>query len=120
MPRALPFGLAMIAATAAPAAEFTVVVPDATQVRVIERSYDCDNGKEMIVVYYNVDPVYLAQFQVEGVSTVAALVLSASGTRYAGGEWILWEKGEREVSLFDARNRNDSPPLTTCIANELK
>jgi len=69
--------------------------------------YECDaNGIKMglpagvfQVEYLNGAGNSLAVVPIGGKSLVFATVISGSGARYAAGEFIWWEAGERGVSL---------------------
>lgn len=74
--------------------------------------YDCA-GKTVEVEYVNVEPDHLAIVPVEGQKRIFALVMSASGARYASGQYIWWSKG-REASLYDEMKGADAPPILTC------
>jgi len=106
--------LVLLAAGQASAAELTITLPgdaDLAPER-IQVTYDCAD-KSMDVEYVNAGSVSLASFVVEGEPVVAAIVLSASGARYAGLQYIWWTKGDN-ASLYDLMQGEDAAPILEC------
>lgn len=77
--------------------------------------YDCGAETPLQVVYLNAVPNFLAVVPIaeEPLPLVFAAVISASGVRYAAGQWIWWTKGA-EASLYDATLGDDAEPVLTC------
>ncbi|WP_139412574.1 MliC family protein [Bartonella mastomydis] len=66
-------------------------------------TYQCDMGanKERVeATYYNADDISLVDFKWKGDRIIAANVIAASGAKYVGEQYILWEKN-KEVTLYD-------------------
>ena len=106
--------LFLIAAGQASAAELTISIPgdmDLAPER-IQVTYDCA-GQSLDVEYTNAGPIALATFIYEGEPLVVANVLSASGARYAGGQYIWWTKGN-DASLYDLMQGEDAAPILEC------
>lgn len=105
--------LVMLAAGHASAADLTITIPgEDLKPERIQATYDCA-GQELAVDYVNAGPVSLASFSYEGEPVVAAIVLSASGARYAGRQYIWWTKGS-EASLYDLTQGEDAAPILQC------
>lgn len=77
--------------------------------------YDCADGEPLTVTYINAAPNFLALVPLanEPDLYVFAAVISASGVRYASGQWIWWTKGA-DATLHDATLGEDAPPVLTC------
>lgn len=102
---------ALLAATLpVPAAEISITVPDATDVERREAVYDCGEH-EVPVEYVNAWPVALAILSLDGTTIVASNVLSGSGAKYAGAQYVWWSKGN-EALLFDLMQGEDAAPVT--------
>ncbi len=81
-------------------ADVTFRVPGAGAVDRQSMRYDC-GGKPVEAEYINAGPVSLVTFTIDGTFVVASNVISGSGAKYAGGQYIWWTKGD-EATLFDA------------------
>lgn len=77
--------------------------------------YDCSDGEPFDVTYINAAPNFLALVPIadEPELHIFASVVSASGARYASGQWIWWTKGP-DASLYDATLGEDAEPVLTC------
>ena len=80
--------------------DVTIRIPGADSVDRQAVRYDC-GGKAVEAEYINAGPVSLVTFTIDGAFVVASNVISASGAKYAGGQYVWWTKGE-EATLFDA------------------
>jgi len=109
---------ALLAATQAQAAELTITIPDNADLTVerVNATYDC-SGETLDVEYINAGPVSLAVFAYDGEPVVAANVLSASGARYAGRQYIWWSKGA-DGSLYDLMQGEDAEPVLQCTGTQ--
>lgn len=77
--------------------------------------YECEGEDEhRIVEYLNASPNFLAITEIDGKSLIFANVISASGARYAAGQYVWSTKGS-EASLFDETAGADAAPITTCL-----
>lgn len=80
--------------------------------------YQCEGMEAPLVVeYLNADPTYLAFLTLDGEKHIFVNVLSASGARYASGQWVWWTKGS-EASLYDLTKGEDAPPVSCLEATE--
>ncbi|GBL55522.1 MliC family protein [Pseudomonas citronellolis] len=62
--------------------------------------YKCDDGRKFSVQYLNKGDNHLAVVPVsDSASLVFSNVISASGAKYAAGQYIWWTKGE-EATLY--------------------
>ena len=77
--------------------------------------YDCSAGEPFSVTYINAAPNFLALVPIadEPELHVFASVISASGARYAAGQWVWWTKGA-DASLYDITLGEDADPVLTC------
>ena len=77
--------------------------------------YDCATEQPLSVTYINAAPNFLALVPIaeEPEPLVFAAVISASGVRYASGQWIWWTKGV-DASLYDITLGEDAEPVLTC------
>lgn len=55
--------------------------------------YTCEGGKTLPVKYMTVGETPLAAMTLDGKTLVFANVISASGARYASGQYVWWTKG---------------------------
>ena len=78
--------------------------------------YDCGQAEPLTVDYVNAAPNFLAIVPIEGHKLVFVTVLSASGARYAAGEYEWWTKGD-EATLSNLTTP-DAAPLTCMAINE--
>lgn len=78
-------------------------------------TYDCAAETPFVVTYINAAPNFLALVPVEADTPplLFASVISASGARYASGQWVWWSKGP-EASLYDTTQGEDAPAVLTC------
>ena len=76
-------------------------------------AYDCGEFGQISVGYINAAPNFLALVPYEGNTLIFTAVLSASGVRYASGNYEWWTKGA-EATFHDLTAAEDAPPLATC------
>jgi membrane-bound inhibitor of C-type lysozyme len=78
-------------------------------------TYDCATETPLTVTYLNAAPNFLALVPVadEPEPLLFVAVISASGARYASGQWVWWTRGP-EASLYDATLGEDAPAVLTC------
>jgi membrane-bound inhibitor of C-type lysozyme len=77
--------------------------------------YDCGTDDPLGVEYINAAPNFLAIVPVDGQKLVFVTVLSASGARYAAGEYEWWTRGG-EASLANLARPEDEPLTCTEIS----
>jgi len=77
--------------------------------------YDCEVGDPITVQYINAAPNFLAILPVPDQTEplVMAAVLSASGVRYAAGQYVWSTKGV-DATLIDITEGEDVDPINTC------
>jgi len=77
--------------------------------------YDCATDAPLAVTYINAAPNFLAIVPVaeQPEPLIFTAVISASGVRYASGQWIWWTKGA-DASLYDATLGEDAEAVLTC------
>lgn len=102
------------AASAVSAAEITITLPEGLEADRSKAVYACGD-REIPVEYINAGPVSLAVLTLGEETIVASNVISASGARYAGGQYIWWTKGD-EASLYDLTQGEDAPPVACTAA----
>ncbi len=77
--------------------------------------YNCEQPEPLTVRYVNAAPNYLAFLTVEGRTLVFVTVLSASGAKYAAGEYEWWTKGS-EATLANLTTPDAAPIACTEIS----
>ena len=82
------------------------------QVEQVAVAYKCTDTL-LDVTYVNAGPVSLVVFAFDGQPVVGANVLSASGARYAGAQYIWWNNG-RDASLYDLTKGENAAPILEC------
>lgn len=78
--------------------------------RTVERQavrYDCA-GQAVAADYINAGPVSLVTLTIGSEFVVASNVLSGSGAKYAGGQYVWWTKGEDATLIDTIKGDNDS------------
>lgn len=75
--------------------------------------YECDTLDPFTVAYINAAPNFLAIVPVEDQVLVFSAVISASGARYAAGQYVWWTSGP-DASLYDLTQGEDADPVATC------
>ena len=108
---------AMLAPISAQAVETSIEIELGTSGDFERREilYDCSDGEPFDVTYINAAPNFLALVPIadEPELHIFTSVISASGARYASGQWIWWTKGP-DASLYDATLGEDAEPILTC------
>lgn len=76
-------------------------------------TYQCEGIEEQLAVtYVNAAPNFLAIVPIEGQNLVFVTVLSASGAKYAAGEYEWWNKGA-EATLTNLTTPDAEPTICT-------
>lgn len=79
--------------------------------------YKCENGRKFTVQYLNKGDNSLAVVPVSDNSTlVFSNVISASGAKYAAGQYIWWTKGE-EATLYGDTHWSRQPAKLAASSN---
>jgi membrane-bound inhibitor of C-type lysozyme len=114
MIRLLAATAGLACATAAAASEIAIPLPEGARVASKDAVYDCE-GEELRVTYINATTISLAVLDINGVTIVASNVISASGAKYAGAQYIWWTKGD-SADLYDLTSRIGETPIMSCVA----
>ncbi|MBO4121081.1 MliC family protein [Cupriavidus gilardii] len=108
--RAVIAGVALLAATACSAP--AQARPGIDGVRFdapITVHYRCDEGKQLTARYFNSPDNQIAILRLDGKPLLFVTVLSASGARYAHGQYVWWTKGD-DAMLQDFTQGEHAPP----------
>ncbi|WP_048649263.1 MliC family protein [Nitratireductor soli] len=114
MRRFLPILVTML--LAAPGVHAATVELDLPYVSAVEAdsvTYRCPDF-ELTATYHNAGDIALAVLQFEARNVVVVTVPSASGARYAGGNFVWWTKGDHG-DLYDVSRGEDAKPVS-CAA----
>ena len=103
----------IIAPAAALGAEIKFEVPDAREVHTVKAAYACGE-KRVTAEYINAGSTSLVLLNFDGLFVVASNVLSGSGARYAGRQYIWWTKGDH-ADLYDMTKGEDAPPISCAV-----
>lgn len=107
-------GMVVLAGScAAAASQITIPLAGDVEVQAVEAVYECD-GRHMPVTYINAGSISLAVLAVDGETVIASNVISASGARYAGAQYVWWTKGD-EGSLYDLMRGGEDEPVASCV-----
>lgn len=105
----------LCAATAVHADQLTLDLPGAASAERNTVSYSCDGGRSVKAEYVNAGANSLAVVHLDGQAIVMVNVLSGSGARYAGQQYIWWTKGN-SADLYDLTKGEDAPAEFSCTA----
>lgn len=114
--RFLPVAAVLFGAGAAWASEIVIPLPEGTRVSSNEVLYDCE-GRNLPVTYVNAGTVSLAVLNLDDVTIVASNVISGSGAKYAGAQYIWWTKGD-SADLFDLTTPAGEPATISCMVKD--
>lgn len=101
------------AAAAAHADPLTIDLPGAAERQTV--AYSCGDGKKATAEYINAGSNSLAIVTFDGKTLLMANVLSGSGARYAGQQYVWWTKGN-SADFYDLTKGEDAPPEFSCEA----
>ncbi|MCV9965990.1 META domain-containing protein [Pararhizobium sp. BT-229] len=96
-------------------AELILNIPGAQTVDRQTAAFDC-GGKAVAVEYINAGPVSLVTLAIGEEFIVASNVISGSGAKYMGGQYVWWTKGN-EATLFDTMKGEDDPGVACAKTN---
>jgi membrane-bound inhibitor of C-type lysozyme len=106
----------LAAATAAAAASaVTIELPGDAPVDRQTVAYACDGDRKVTAEYVNAGANSLAIVKLGDETVLMVNVLSASGARYAGQQYIWWTKGN-SADLYDLTKGEDAPAEFSCTA----
>lgn len=72
--------------------------------------YRCDDDKRLTARYFNSRDNQIAILRLDGKPLLFVTVLSASGARYAHGQYVWWTKGD-DAMLQDFTQGEHAPPI---------
>ncbi|CBI77033.1 conserved exported protein of unknown function [Bartonella clarridgeiae 73] len=104
------------------AGSLVINVPDVPEPMIKNVVYQCDTGanKEKVeATYLNAGNISLVDFKWKGEQIVAANVIAASGSKYAGAQYIWWVF-KNEVTLIDLINDPEEKKSIFCKVEEKK
>jgi membrane-bound inhibitor of C-type lysozyme len=107
---------ALAATTSAQASGLTIPLASGVAIEHTQAVYQCPDG-DIPVSYINAGSIALAVLEIDGQQIVAANVLSASGARFAGAQYIWWTKGD-EAMLYDIMEGGEDAPVATCMQRD--
>lgn len=99
------------AAAAETAAQVELAIGGNAEIKTV--TYDCEGIPSFDVQYINAAPNFLAIIPVQEETYIFTTVLSASGARYASGNFVWWTKGPN-ADWYDLSKGEDAPPDFTC------
>lgn len=102
------------ATTAAMASTVTLELPGEAKVEPNLIAYKCGD-QAVKAEYINAGDNSLAVLTIGDQTVVAVTVLSASGARYAGQQFIWWTNGDN-ADLYDLTKGEDAPATLSCEA----
>ncbi|WP_109577680.1 MliC family protein [Aminobacter sp. AP02] len=100
------------AAGSALASTITLELPGNAAVDRQAVSYKCGD-RDIKAEYINAGSNSLAVLTMGDETVVAVTVLSGSGAKYAGQQYVWWTKGDN-ADLYDLTEGEDAPPLHSC------
>lgn len=103
--------LASPVAAAETSAQINLMIPGDAEVKTV--TYDCEGIPSFDVQYVNAAPNFLAIIPVQEQTYIFTTVLSASGARYASGNFVWWTKGPN-ADWYDLTKGEDAPPDFSC------
>lgn len=107
---------AMLAVTPAFGNEIIIPVSPGVAVETVELRYDCE-GRIVPVTYINAGGISLAIIEIGGDTVVASNVISGSGAKYAGAQYIWWEKADN-ADLYDLMQAGEDLPVASCAVRD--
>lgn len=102
------------ATSAAMASTVTLELPGDAQVERNAVDYKCGD-QAVKAEYINAGDNSLVVLTLADQAVVAVTVLSASGARYAGQNYVWWTKGDT-ADLYDLTKGEDAPAVMSCEA----
>ncbi|UTO28371.1 MliC family protein [Bartonella harrusi] len=98
------------------AGSIIIEVPDTPEPKTQTIAYQCDTGtsKERVeAIYLDADNISLVDFRWKGDRVIAANVITNTGKKYEGAQYILWEVNN-EVTLQDLAHDPEGKKLIHC------
>lgn len=113
--KSMVLAAASLGAAAAQADPLTIDLPGAASAERQTVIYDCDGDRKVTAEYVNAGANALAIVTFGGETVVMANVISASGARYAGQQYIWWTKGN-SADFYDLTKGGEAQPEFSCEA----
>ncbi len=104
---------ALLGVAAAHADPLTIDLPGAAERQTV--AYSCDGDRKVTAEYVNAGANSLAIVKLGDETVLMVNVLSASGARYAGQQYVWWTKGN-SADLYDLTKGEDAPAEFSCEA----
>ncbi len=110
-------GLALMVFAAAPvlADPLTIDLPGAASEVRDDVAYSCTGDRKVSVDYINAGGNSLAIVDLGDRTVLMVTVISGSGARYAGQQYVWWTKGET-ADFYDLTKGENAPPEFSCQA----
>ena len=99
----------------AAASTVTIELPGDAEVDRQAVTYKCGD-REVKAEYINLANNSLAVLGLGDETIIAVTVLSGSGARYTGQQYVWWTKGDN-ADLYDLTKGEDAPPTLSCTAS---
>lgn len=109
------FALTIVCAAPALAEPLTIDLPGAASAVRDNVAYSCTADRKLAVDYVNVGENSLAIVNLGDRTVLMVTVLSGSGSRYAGQQYVWWTKGETG-DFYDLTKGENAPPEFSCTA----
>ena len=99
------------------AAQINIPLGEGVEVEAVKASYSCGD-KTIDAEYINAGTISLVVLDIDENKIVASNVLSASGARYAGAQYIWWTKGDTADLYNLMQEDGEDTPIATCKQND--
>jgi len=93
----------------------TIDLPDAASAERTTVAYSCEGDRKVTAEYVNAGDNSLAIVNLGKQTVLTVSVLSGSGARYAGQQYIWWTKGN-SADFYDLTKGEDAAPVFSCTA----
>ena len=104
---------ALLGVAAAHADPLMIDLPGAAERQTV--AYSCDGDRKVTAEYVNAGANSLAIVKLGDDTVLMVNVLSASGARYAGQQYVWWTKGN-SADFYDLTKGEDAPAEFSCEA----
>ena len=105
--------IAAFPAAHASADPLTIDLPGGASANHQTVTYACSDSKRVTAEYINAGANSLAILKLGDETVLAVTVLSGSGAKYVGQQYVWWTKGD-QADLYDQTKGEDAPPLFSC------
>ncbi|WP_019220988.1 MliC family protein [Bartonella senegalensis] len=109
--------LSLFSASNTLAASLIIEVPEDVETTTQTIAYECKVGthkKRVEAIYLNADNISLVDFIWNSDRVIATKIISNTGIKYAGGQYIWWKKNN-EVTLYDLVQDPEEKKPILCI-----